>query len=147
MGKRVEKKGERVVLAPFKRLLFFLQINAQLKAKMNRSHIPIGVLLRGEDGKVTCLRLFLGLSTLINACLQEKLTAGSYRVNSSSLNFLSFKCLFTVFGKTAKNTLGALLVLIHVKYVTAQFLNSLFPPAIKQHSSFHRHHITNVTKV
>ena len=39
--------------------------------------LPIGVLLRGEEGNVTCLRLFLGLRTRIRACLQEKLTAGS----------------------------------------------------------------------
>lgn len=43
-----------------------------------RPHIPIGVLLRGEEGNVTCLRLFLGLRTRIRACLQEKLTAGSW---------------------------------------------------------------------
>ena len=39
--------------------------------------LPIGVLLRGEEGNVTCLLLFLGLRTRIRACLQEKLTAGS----------------------------------------------------------------------
>lgn len=39
--------------------------------------MPIGVLERGGDGRVTWRRLFLGLSTLIRACLQEKLTAVS----------------------------------------------------------------------
>lgn len=34
----------------------------------------MGVLERGGEGRVTCLRLFLGLSTLIRACLQAKLT-------------------------------------------------------------------------
>lgn len=34
----------------------------------------MGVLERGGEGKVTCLRLFLGLKTLISACLHAKLT-------------------------------------------------------------------------
>lgn len=42
-------------------------------------NLPIGVLERGGDGRVTCRRLFLGLSTLIRACLQAKLTAVSWK--------------------------------------------------------------------
>lgn len=79
-GQERQKKGKRLSFVPFKSFLSFLTNkagHAHLKAKMNGTCIPIGVLLRGEDGKVTCLRLFLGLSTLIKACLQEKLTAGS----------------------------------------------------------------------
>lgn len=44
------------------------------KKKILLQDLPMGVLERGGEGRVTCLRLFLGLSTLIRACLQAKLT-------------------------------------------------------------------------
>lgn len=68
----------------------------------------MGVLLRGDDGRVTWRRLFRGLSTLIKACLQEKLTAGSCRVNTAPLDSLSSKSLLTAFRRMAKNTLVTL---------------------------------------
>ena len=41
-------------------------------------YLPMGVLERGGDGRVTWRRLFLGRSTRIRACLQAKLTEMSW---------------------------------------------------------------------
>lgn len=60
----------------------------------------MGVLERGGEGRVTCLRLFLGLSTLIRACLQAKLTEVSYDyVNKKKIIFvvLDYKGIYTDF--------------------------------------------------